>query len=255
MSAALEHAVDYARQHKEAWVQETHSAVRGATDMAPLIHGWRGGERVALLAPARVNRDDALHAARLAAVGFGCDIVSYTTESWQTSVECNPTTASPWGPGEMQHAVDEHNALEAGWITETLVTHVINRAGDVLGAFLPYRVTRRVSALGITSYALAWQEPASPSDGEWSGLVVDSLVGFMKEPTTAAVLARAGVMPSAQEFGLSDEEARAHMDCALVKTLHRSDYEGSLMLLADSAVRASVIEHSLGRRNTMRRPT
>ena len=253
LSAALDLAVRDARSLKEARVRDCHSAVREATDIPPLILGWRGPEAVVLLSPAQVNRDDALNAARLAAVWFSCDIVACSTDSWQSGTDHNPTTGKPWMHGEMQRAAEEDGALEAGWVTQALTTWVINRSGDMRGACLPYRVTQRLSSLGIPSHELTWQ-PAMPSDAKWSGLVIDRIVEFMNEPTTDEVLTRAGVMPAAREFGLSDEEARAHMDCAFVKTLHRSGFEGSVMLLADTAVRASVIEGSLGRRNAMRQP-
>ena len=256
LSAALEHAVREARRLKEAQVRDTHDPARGATDISPVVQGWRGSQPVVLLAPARVNRDDALHAARLAAVGFGCDVLSFTADGWQAADPArNPTTGKPWGPGEMQRAAEEEGALEAGWITEALTVNVVNRAGDVLGAALPYRVDQRVSALGITSYALQWgQQPAlSPKNG-WGGLVVDYLVEFMNEPPVDALMAQAG-LPSGESFGLSDEEARAHIDCAVVKTLRRSGFQGALMLLADSPVRASVIERSLAGFAGMRGPS
>jgi hypothetical protein len=246
LSAALEHAVRGARRLKEAQVRDTHDPTRGATDISPVIQGWRGAQPVVLLAPARVNRDDALYAARLAAVGFGCDILSFTVEGWQAAdPERNPTTGKLWGPGEMQRAVEEEGALEAGWITEALTTNVVNRAGDVLGAVLPYRVDPRVSALDITSYGLEWgQQPDLAQEAEWGGLVVDHLVDFMNEPPVDALMAQAD-LPPADSFRLSDEEARAHIDCAVVKTLRRSGFEGAVMLQADSPVRASVIERSL----------
>jgi hypothetical protein len=246
LPAALEHAVRGARRLKEAQVRDTHDPSRGATDIAPVVQGWRGSQPVVLLAPARMNPDDALYAARLAAVGFGCDILSFTTEGWQAAdPERNPTTGRPWGPGEMQRAVEEEGALEAGWITEALTTNVVNRAGDVLGAVLPYRVDRRLSALGITSYSLQWgQQPNLSRDAEWGGLLVDHLVEFMNEPPVDALMAQAD-LPSADSLGLSGEEARAHIDCAVVKTLRSSGFEGAVMLQADSPVRASVIERSL----------
>lgn len=256
LSAALDHAVREARRLKEAHVRDTHDPARRATDIAPVVLGWRGSQPVVLLAPARVNRDDALHATRLAAIGFGCDVLSVTTEGWvPANSKRNPTTGKPWGPGEMQRAVEEEGALEAGWITEALTTNVVNRAGDVLGALLPYRVDRRVSALGITSYDLEWaQQPAlSPKNG-WGGLVVDYLVEFMNEPPVDALMAQAG-LPSGESYGMSDEEARAHIDCAVVKTLRRSGFDGAVMLLADSPVRASVIDRSLVGFGGMRRPS
>jgi hypothetical protein len=246
LSVALEHAVREARRLKEAHVRATHDSAPGAADISPVIQGWRGSQPVVVLAPARVNRDDALHAARLAAVGFGCDVLSFTADGWEAAdSERSPTTGKPWRPGEMQRAVEEDGALEAGRISEALTTLVVNRAGDVRGALLPYRVDRKLSCLGIASYELAWQEePPLAQNVTWGGLVVDYLVDFMNEPSVDALMARHGI-PLAESFGLSGEEARAHMDCAALKTLRSSGFDGEATLLANSAARASVIERSL----------
>ena len=245
LSAALDRAVADVRELKENWVREAHSPTRGATDISPLVQGWRGSEPVVLMTPTEIARDDALYAARFAAVAFGCDILAFTVEGWQpTDPERNPATGRPWGPGELERAVEDEGALEAGWVTEALTTHVVNRAGDVLGALLPYRVDRRMSSLGITSYNLEWgPQPDLPQDATWGGYVIDSLVQYMQEPPMDVVMAKAG-MPPARAFGLNAEEARAHIDCAIMKVLRHS-FDGSVMLLADSEARASVIEHSL----------
>jgi hypothetical protein len=84
-------------------------------------------------------------------------------------------------------------------------------------------------------------------------LVVDYLVEAMKETPVDALMAQAG-LPPAESFGLSDEEARAHMDCAVMKTLRRSGFDGEAVLLADTASRASVIERSLSSFGDMRGP-
>ena len=259
----LERAAASARRALEDRAQDNHSP--DPTVLRPVVEGWRGDEPVIVLITADASRDEALNAARVAAFAFGCDVLSVTTDTWAprpgyeeynpvtrrrvTKAESMRTGESAWGPGEMQDAVHNHGALEKGWISESLMTVVVNRAGDMAMSFQGYSQVHRRSALGIDSWEIAWEPPRFPTfdtreDGaQATGVIPETLVALMNAAPLDVLLAK--VVGAADRFGVTQEQARAHMDCAAIKVLPRIGFQGAAMLTTDSEERAAVIEASL----------
>ena len=133
--------------------------------------------------------------------------------------------------------------MERGWITEGLSTFVVNRAGDIAGVMQQYVVTKRARYRRIE-----WGERYSTGDSSgpdrMEGLVTDELLRYMNLPTLAQNISRVGI--TGRDFGLDDVEAQAHADCAVVKALPKSGWEGAAMLMSDDPRRAAIIDESLG---------
>lgn len=257
LSAVLERSIARAVDQKEERAKAARTPRQA--DLGPVVQGWRGTEPVALFLPRHIDRDQALIAARAAAVGFGCDIIAVTSDGWAPTkdhVEANPVTGEDWGPGEMQALVEEHQGIERGIIREALTTIVVNRAGDVAGAVRPYLVSPDPAAAGRPRMQVAWEEGYDQQFDDMRGVIPSALHSFMAEVPADILMARAGVDPA--DFGLDAMAARAHFDCAVVKALlhgttglraafEATSFEGIVMLLADDPARAEVIERSLGK--------
>lgn len=265
----LDRAMASARGLKEQRIAEATGATQIDTDLHGIIEGFRGDAPVVVLMPAKIDRDESLKAAFIAATAFGCDLIAMTTESWhpaKTDEEdyalYNPVTGERatfeevksgkkhvWPPGSMQEVALEHGGLEKGWIVEDLMTVVVTRAGDLASGMQDYKVTRTTNALGITKSSIEWLgEPQildTLGDAKVAGVIPANMVAFMNEPPLDVHMAQMGI--SGADFGLTPVQAQAHTDCATVKYLLRMvDYEGAVLLTADSPERREVIERSLG---------
>lgn len=246
ISDLRDQAAERARDLKDQKLADWHHDDR--PELHPTVIGWRGDQEVVVMIPMDVDRDDALHAARLAAVGFGCDTLALSVDTWGTSRRTNPVTGKAWGEREMQQVVEQHQGIERGWITEALSTFVVNRAGDVASAWQPYTATRRTNVLGIVSWSIEWGEGRTADPGDTTvhqeGRVIDSLVASMNRPTVQHYMGRAGI--TGEEYGLPPVEAQAHADCGVVKSLVRAGFQGGVMLSSDDPRRSAIIEKSLG---------
>jgi hypothetical protein len=233
------------REIKEEKVRSTHDADRLATNTHNVAHGWRGNELIVAIFPPGLSQDSALRAARTAAVGFSCDALALTTETYCAGTSTSPLTGQRWVPGELQTAASEHGALETGSVIEALITFVVNRAGDVAGIAQPYRIHRRVNALGVVSYDIKWLPEQVMN--HWDGHAVKSLVHFMNEAPMDTHMALAGISPA--DFDLNADQARTHLDCTVVKWLLGEGFTGSVLLLVGKgdSERSEIIEKSLGK--------
>jgi hypothetical protein len=243
-----EQAAERARALKEMAVSEAQGKDQ-RPEIRPTVQGWRGSEPVVVMMPAQVDRDQGLKAAWLCATGFGCDALAFTVDTWGTNTRLNPVTGKRWGPGEMQEIVQHHQGLEKGWIRESLSTFVVNRAGDLVSIYQGFRLTQSTSALGIVRWGLEWTEvhrgDLRNANESAEGVVPESLLRYMNEPTMAHHLARTGL--SGRDFGLDDVEAQAHADCAVVRSLRIwGGWEGAMLLLSDDPRRAEIVQRSLG---------
>lgn len=261
----LDASVEHVRYLKTERVKSARR--RNETDIHAVVEGWRGDERVVVLMPSQIARDVALNAARIVALGFGADAISLTTEGWavagsaatgatEESVKTNPFTGRPWGPGDMQRAVEQHGALTSGLIRETLTTFVVNRAGDMVGTASPYRI---VEGKGYRPFHVEWDEndPAfgrilddREEGSRAEGVVPEALVRFMNEADLSTRAARFGDLFSslAEADRLTNPSAvRAAMDVAVVKALPGIGYEGAALLMSDDPEAQAVIDERLAR--------
>jgi hypothetical protein len=197
------------RETKQEKVRSTHDPDRLHTNIHNVTHGWRGNDLIVAIYPSGLSIDSALNAAKATAVGFGCDALALTTETYQAGTPTSPLTGKRWVPGEMQRAADEHGALETGAVIEALVTLVVNRAGDISGVSQQYRVHRSVNALGVTSYDIEWL-PEIADGYQREGRIVKSLVRFMNDPAVDVHIARIGIDPADYD----SEQTRTHTSTA-----------------------------------------
>lgn len=242
------------RQSKDAWLRD-QSAPDADTNVRHMVHGYRGESPVVLLMPLRIDRDDTLKGAWLAAKFFGCDTLAFTTESWAPAreyVDRDPYTGKPWSgrPHSMQDAVEQWYALEEGVITDCLMTTVANRAGDIALLTQNYRVTRRLTVFGTASYTVDWldvqRHDTLDPKGRVSGVVVDSLIAYMNQPTGLQDMTRIFGLNGA-DFDLDDVETMAHSDCGAVKAIiAHGAWAGAVMLMSDDPKRSAILHDSLG---------
>lgn len=245
LADALRRSVDVVSDIKEERVKDART--RAETSMPVVVHGWRGTEPVVMLMPFQVDRDDGLRAAWVAASGFGCDIITMSMDTWVATTRLNPVTGEKWQQREMQVVARDYDGLENGWITEAINTQAVNRAGDVASVIRHFTVTEHASPFGFLTYSLEWGDRhGTLDDPRWSteGLVRDTLMKYMNAPAMDTLVARAGLRAS--DFGLDDVQARAHMDCAVVKLATVEQvFEGGIVLMSDDPERAEIIKTSL----------
>lgn len=241
-----ESARETARKVKEDAVES--ATTREGTFIRPAVLGYRGDEPVILLLSEQVDRDQGLAAVRLAAMGFGCDAVALVTDSWHASTMTNPTTGKVWGPGEMQVAVEQHNGIERGWITEDLMTMVVNRAGDQSFGLDGFRIEQVGYGARTRHFRIEWV--ATEWDGiepdKLDGKVPSALVRAMMETPLDVLSQQAGIDPA--DHGLTDHvEIRAHMDCAVVRVMNATGiWAGAAVLMSNDPTRSAIIDESLG---------
>lgn len=251
-----ERASEMARKAKED--QMSLASANGDTDISGVVFGFRGNEPVVTMIPMEMSSDTLLHSAAIAAVAFGCDSLALTTEGYHALApyyEQSPLTGEMWEHGEMQIAAEEHDAIEKGWLTESLTTMVVNRAGDVYTIISDYKIHRDVVVDRAPNppkmiYRVEWTETLeqAPDKGAIMGRVPDVLRDAMNKPTLQQVMLSDEDGSIYREFSeyLSPVQMQAHQDCATVKFLPQLGWHGAVMLVADSEERAEVIDRSLG---------
>jgi hypothetical protein len=150
ISDALQRATASVRRLKEGSARRPVNTV---------VEVYRGGEPAALFG-LRPDRDAMLAVARAAATGLGADVLVVALESWHSTLLKSPVTGKPWAPDEMEELARNHHGRERGWVSDAIVLHVANRAGDFAGAILPYTVDR-----GVCGGASRGTPPPTPASG------------------------------------------------------------------------------------------
>lgn len=250
-------ALGTARRRLADETAEAHA--RADIELGPVVEGFRGNQAVIVLFPheSAPGAEEALRACWLAATAFACDTITMTTDTYmavgdakdgaQAKDMVNPLTGKPWGRGDMQELAMHHRGVERGWITEALMTLAVNRAGDTATATAEYKLTERKGNLSREPWVqLEWgfEHSAAETPIKMEGRVVDNVVRYMNHPTIAQIMARAGL--HAEEFGLTYEQALAHMDCAAVKYAGQVlGFQGAMLLSSDNEERSKVIDESL----------
>lgn len=186
---------------------------KGRVDLETTLTCYRGETPVALLTlpPARRSM---LQVARIAAQGFGPDVLSVSNDSFMAAgtpdKAKDPRTGEVWknnpgdGPGAMQTYVEQFGF--DGTITESLITNVLNRAGDCVTVVQPYEVVGR---------DVVWTELGIEPGMEFTGDVPNGLRQAMSLTTIDQKI-------PAWAYELVDgdlEKARWHMDMATVRLI------------------------------------
>lgn len=207
LQEALDVAITRARAVKEDLLRDPVDGDPD-TDLDNLLLIYRGAELVALVFPRPSHDGDALlSCAGAAAAGFDADTLALVCETWQPLVPLNPATGRKWGPGEMQQAADRGGVAQ-GVVQGAVMVSIFNRAGDHLTSLLPYRLGHR---------KVIWDEARTVTAGQLSSPAQKQITEFMMAPSIAQLIGRVGV--TATDFGLDEEEGRAHADCAVSKIL------------------------------------
>lgn len=215
LETILGQAADIARVDKEGQVRRARGLV-GERELPFTVVTWRGDQAIAVGRTADCNRDDSLHLARMAAGGFDADSLVLVVDAYMRwdpkgapDAGLNPLTGEEWAPGEMQHAVENHGALEKGWLRESLWLTAVNRAGDAMGLGLPYVVTKK---------HVEWDPPQTMSTEDGAvlmGHVPDTLRRIMRQPTFSSMI-NAWELKNGS-FGIEEEERRATQDAMTVQ--------------------------------------
>jgi hypothetical protein len=243
----LDDAVDEAARMVRRIKEEMVRKHKGRVDLETTIICYRGDDPVALIT-LPPHRDAMLRIARIAAQGFGPDVMSVSHDTYlaqgrgEDAVK-DPRTGEFWkaavgdGPGAMQTYVEEHGF--DGTVSEALITHVMNRAGDVQTIVRPYEVDGRT---------VTWTPLARDSkDMEFSGDVPDGLLAAMASMTVDQIV-------PAWAYDLVDgdlERARWHMDMATLQVMEEK-MRGSLPVVVQLFAKPGTPRHQMFRTKVAR---
>jgi hypothetical protein len=245
----LDVAVQSIRRHKEQRVADAAKNAAAVDEEAltalTAIEVFRGHSPVSLILMPP-NRDEQLAVARVAASAFSADVLSMSFETWTTHLRCNPITNRRWGRDEMQHVVVNHDGRAKGWVADLLLVCVVNRAGDIAEAGLPYRAE---------AGAVHWDEArAAKMRGRaaFTGSVPAALVKIMNEASMDVTMHRfmQATGLSNRDFGVDDDRVRDHMDCVAVKFIAQlaskmGTHVGVTLTAEPGSERQEIIDRSL----------
>lgn len=189
-----------------------HACRHKPHDSSPTIIGYRASEPIVIVTMHNHDRDEMLNVLSVIAAGFDADVVAMVHESWQAESVgpvkgLNPVTGQPWKAGEMQEAVQHHQAIEKGWITECMSVAVANRAGDVLYDVKPFRFSGKHLVWIDSDLRLAMITP--------EGLIAERLRHIMLSPSGDQVIEKWGLR-------FDPDFDRDSRDAAVAKYLDRT---------------------------------
>lgn len=233
---------DLMKTVKTDWVAEQHEN----TDILIFVHLFRGDTMVAAL-QCPLDRDVALNACHLAAVGMAPDLLVVTFESWHSNREKSPITGEDWVPGEMAYVGQTYpEAKKEHWVNECLTTHGFDRFSEYALISTPYLI----EGTEVT-FEEAEVYDSHDADFKGAGYMHDVLAQVMQMPTVFDQIAE-DEGPQATVIGiLSDlmsETARwFHLDCAALKAMADKKLIVSAVLIAqDDPERQEMIANRFG---------
>ena len=233
--------IDGLKHLKESKVRDS-AGVEGDDDLNPMVEVFRAGVLVALIVAPHVDRDQGLHACRIAAVGFSADKISMVMDAHMASAPVNPKTGKEWGPGEMQRACHEDGACAVGLITDCLLVMDAYRTGRIVQSTLPYHVHAEAKTVRwVVDEHVGTLDTDTPNN-ELQGIVPDAVRDAFTKPQIIDSM-RAELGLGVEHFGLTEEQARIHCDCAMAKLLGSEDYQVALVPATDEA--AEIIARSM----------
>lgn len=199
---------------KQDWVSSKPENV----DLGIYLHFWRSDVLVAMaLCP--LDRDAALHASQIGAMGLNADAMSITFESYHSNLPNSPITGKPWKPHEMQFVQEMHP--KKGWVDECLTTTIHERGGGFGMSSHAYR---------IENHQVEWLD--SQFDvvkdyeiGQGSGVMFEALQHAMAAQTMEQVLAESKDPITAMMGKLVvDEEVRlTHSELGTMRALEEKE--------------------------------
>jgi hypothetical protein len=191
------------------------------TDIAIYLHFYRGDDLiVAVQCP--LDRDTALHAAHIGAMGFAAQTATISFESYHAVTEVSPLTGEPWLHQEMQYVAEVYPDRK-DWVAECISVTGHDRDGAFGMWSQPYL---------IKDYQVEWGEEtsfiSSPDDEEpleGAGRMFQAMQHAMTAPSIMEQIEKQIADDPAAAFisGLiTDEEARLfHTDMATYRALEQ----------------------------------
>lgn len=179
----------------EKLVEHHRGRIDGHEDLVPLVvEGWYEGAdapqwQVTTVGsgPDITTRDAGLHAATLLASITGCDYIVLSFDTHATSLQHNPKTGKPWGPGEMQAMCDEEGFCETGQMVDVLQVAVVRRSdAKIRMKGIPYHfhqgnlIFYDAMPDGIPMGFDEWEHGDTQTTG---GVMPDALRAAMRAPT------------------------------------------------------------------------
>lgn len=166
-------------------------------EFAPMIVVMRGGLMIAQVLPQGGAGGMIQRVAQLCAEGFGADEILLVMDSYLVTGDgISPLTGQEWGTGEMEFAVQHHDALAKGWVTECLTVLAVPREGAFAGWSLPY--------FREADRSVTWGDPSDIAEGEGrlTRLYESTPLGGRQLPDRemAAVLAGLGAVVMLAEY-------------------------------------------------------
>jgi hypothetical protein len=185
---------------------------KGAKDLRPVIDVYRGGEPVATIRITAAGGGQTLATVYgMAVTGFDADQSAYMMDGYSNGPNLDPPDINPL-TGEELDATGlstlflHHDGGAKGWVSECLIIHVANKAGDFLLTRLPYHYA-------VNGRYLVWDEPwVSPENvvGEAVGPVAESVARAMNDTPSFSQ-----VFPGLAATDVS----RAELDVAVVNVI------------------------------------
>lgn len=235
------------KKTKEDWVASRPEN----TDIAIYLHFWRGDDLVVTL-QCEVDRDKAIQAGDIGAMGFGADTMAITFESFHSNIGESPLTGERWRPHEMQYVfeAEPRNAVEH-WVDECITTTAHERGGAYILASNGYR---------ITGDKVIWTEEqmhisSDDEEGSAAGVMFDYLQHAMANPTIEEKIAEESkTNPLSALMGslVEDPERRLfHTDMATLTSLNdRGLIKTALVGAEPGSVREELLTERLGNDGT-----
>jgi hypothetical protein len=235
------------KQTKENWVATKPEN----TDIAIYLHFWRGDDLVVTL-QCEVDRDTAMAAGDIGAMGFGADTMAITFESFHSSEGKSPLTGKQWRPHEMQFVfeAEPRNAVEH-WVDECITTTIHERGGAFVLSSAGYR---------INGNKVIWTDQqmhvsSDTDDGQAAGVMFEYLQHAMANPTIEEKIAEdAKTNPLSAMMGklVEDPEHRLfHTDMATLTALNeRKLIQSALVGAEPGSVREELLKERLGNDGT-----
>ena len=238
---------DLMKKTKEDWVATKPEN----TDIAIYLHFWRGDDLIITLQCA-VDRDKAMAAGEIGAMGFGADTMAITFESFHSNEGKSPLTGEQWRPHEMQYVfeAEPRNAVEH-WVDECVTTTIHERGGRYILASNGYR---------ISGIKVVWTEEqlhisSDNEDENAAGVMFEYLQHSMANPTIEEKIAEdAKTNPLTAMMGslVEDPERRLfHTDMATLTALNERGLINSALVGAEpGSVREELLTERLGNDGT-----
>jgi hypothetical protein len=218
------------RKLKQEWVESKPEN----TDLGIYLHFYRGDD-LAVAVQCELNRDTALNAGQLGAMGFNATTMAITFESYHSTLEKSPITGRRWKPQEMQFVSETYpEAWEKDWVHPCLTTTIHERGGGYGLRSQPYR---------LDGNELIWFEDkvitvsSEDVNDQGAGVMFDYLQHAMANPTIEEQLqeaAKSDPMARVMAGLVTDAEARQfHSDMATLSSLEERDLITGVVFSAD----------------------